>query len=220
MAPAQHPPAHDATARSPSKPAVWVAVSVAAALVISVGVALQFWGNPFQHNPLAHSDATAAIFVGSQTCAGCQRTEAELWRSSHHKHAMAHASDSSVRGDFDNASFTYYGVRSRFFRKDGKFLVETDGPDRKLAVFQIKYTFGIEPLQQNVPRRPRAGPVGCLGHAAEGRRRPMLVPLVSERAFIDGWGGTAPERVCCVQRLKRHPWTPACIMRSASRSPG
>jgi hypothetical protein len=27
-------------------------------------------------------------------------------------------------------------------------LVETDGPDGKLAVFQIKYTFGIEPLQQ------------------------------------------------------------------------
>ena len=46
------------------------------------------------------------------------------------------------------SSFEYYGVRSRFFRKDGKFLVETDGPDGKLATFEVKYTFGVDPLQQ------------------------------------------------------------------------
>ena len=51
-------------------------------------------------------------------------------------------------GDFNDASFDYYGVRSRFFRKDGKFLVETDGPDGKLATFEVKYTFGVDPLQQ------------------------------------------------------------------------
>ncbi len=39
-------------------------------------------------------------------------------------------------------------MRSRFFRKDGKFLVETDGPDGKLATFEVKYTFGLDPLQQ------------------------------------------------------------------------
>ena len=42
-------------------------------------------------------------------------------------------SDKSVLGDFGDASFDHYGVRSRFFRKDGKFFVETDGPDGKLA---------------------------------------------------------------------------------------
>ena len=51
-------------------------------------------------------------------------------------------------GDFNDATFDYYGVRSRFFRKDGKFLVETDGPDGKLATFEVKYTFGVDPLQQ------------------------------------------------------------------------
>ena len=51
-------------------------------------------------------------------------------------------------GDFSDSSFDYYGVRSRFFRKDGKYLVETDGPDGKLATFEIKYTFGVDPLQQ------------------------------------------------------------------------
>ena len=61
---------------------------------------------------------------------------------------MDHATDTSVLGDFNDASFDYDGVRSRFFRKDGKFLVETDGPDGALAPFEIKYTFGVDPLQQ------------------------------------------------------------------------
>ncbi len=61
---------------------------------------------------------------------------------------MDHATDKSVLGDFSGVTFEYYGVTSRFFRKDGKFLVETDGPDGKLATFEIKYTFGLDPLQQ------------------------------------------------------------------------
>src|SRR5499426_444849 len=51
-------------------------------------------------------------------------------------------------GDFSDASFDYYGVQSRFFRKDGKFFVETDGPDGKLTTYEVKYTFGLDPLQQ------------------------------------------------------------------------
>jgi Flp pilus assembly protein TadD len=90
----------------------------------------------------------AATFVGSETCAGCHRAEAELWQRSQHKHAMAHASEKSVLGDFADTTFDYHNVRSRFFRKDGKFFVETDGADGKLATFEIKYTFGIDPLQQ------------------------------------------------------------------------
>src|SRR5438309_9307782 len=61
---------------------------------------------------------------------------------------MQHASASSVLGNFDDAGFDYYGVHSRFFRQDGKFFVETDGPDGKLATFEVKYTFGVDPLQQ------------------------------------------------------------------------
>ena len=99
-------------------------------------------------------DAAAATFVGSETCAGCHRAEAELWRGSQHKHAMDHATEKSVLGDFSDVSFDYYGVKSRFFRKDGKFFVETDGPDGKLATFEVKYTFGIDPLQQYLVEFP------------------------------------------------------------------
>ena len=99
-------------------------------------------------------DGSAATFVGSETCAGCHQSQARLWEASQHKAAMQHATDKTVLGDFNDASFDYYGVHSRFFRKDEKFLVETDGPDGKLAVFEVKYTFGIDPLQQYLVEFP------------------------------------------------------------------
>lgn len=91
---------------------------------------------------------TTPAFAGSEACADCHQAEAALWKESQHKHAMQHATDSSVLGKFDDATFDYFGIHSRFFRKDNKFFVETDGPDGKLATFEVKYTFGIDPLQQ------------------------------------------------------------------------
>lgn len=98
--------------------------------------------------------ASAAGFVGSETCADCHPSEARLWSSSQHKGAMAHADAQSVRGNFHDSVFDYQGTRSRFFRSGDKFLVETDGPDGKLATFQVKYTFGIDPLQQYLIELP------------------------------------------------------------------
>lgn len=124
---------------------------MAAAIIVSFSVVYKYWSSEFG-GILAgsHSAQTiaAAKFVGSPTCAGCHQTEAQLWQSSQHKHAMDHASEASVLGDFSGTDFDYFGTRSRFFRNDGKFLVETDGPDGKLATFEVKYTFGVSPLQQ------------------------------------------------------------------------
>ncbi|MDP3078917.1 tetratricopeptide repeat protein [Bradyrhizobium sp.] len=128
------------------KRALWIALAVAAAAVFAFGGAFQFF---IQSGPASQVQRPAvAGFVGSETCAGCHQAEAKLWNVSQHKAAMQHATDKTVLGNFNNASFEYYGVSSRFFRKDGKFLVETDGPDGKLAVFEVKHTFGIDPLQQ------------------------------------------------------------------------
>jgi predicted CXXCH cytochrome family protein len=130
-----------------SRRTILIALSLAAALVVAIGLAFQLTGGA--GGPLrAIADQPAATFVGSEACAGCHRVEAELWRSSQHKHAMEHATEKSVLGDFNDAKFDYYGVQSRFIRRGEKFLVETDGPDGKLATFEVKYTFGVDPLQQ------------------------------------------------------------------------
>jgi len=130
---------------------LWIAAVIAAVVTIVAGAAwLAFGGATFRTLLVRDTPepAAAASFVGSEACAGCHQAEARLWRTSQHKHAMDHATDAAVRGDFNDARFTYFDVTSRFFRKDGKFFVETDGADGKLAVFEIKYTFGVDPLQQ------------------------------------------------------------------------
>jgi Flp pilus assembly protein TadD len=81
---------------------------------------------------------------------------------------MDHATEKSVLGDFSDAAFNYNGIRSRFFRRDGKYLVETDGPDGKLAIFQVKYTFGVDPLQQYLVEFPD-GRVQALSIAWDAR---------------------------------------------------
>jgi predicted CXXCH cytochrome family protein len=128
-------------------------VAIAAVAVLAIGLIHQFRAGEFgkPSPPLSGAEAT---FVGSETCAGCHQAEARLWQGSQHQLAMAHATDKSVLGDFSGATFDYFGVKSRFFQKDGKYLVETDGADGKLAVFEIKYTFGVDPLQQYLVEFP------------------------------------------------------------------
>ncbi len=126
-----------------SKPRTWIAASVAVAIVVFGGFASWFLVSGARNAPAntAAGSAAAATFVGSKTCASCHEAEAKLWRTSQHKLAMDHATDRSVLGDFSGATAEHYGVKSRFFRKDGKYLVETDGPNGKPGMFEIKYTF-------------------------------------------------------------------------------
>lgn len=130
----------------PSKRPLVIVTVLAAAIFVVVGALLRFLPGSFR--AYAANDVAVSTFVGSESCSGCHQAEATLWQKSQHKHAMQHATDKTVLGDFNNASFDYFGVHSRFFRKNGKFLIETDGPDGKLATFEVKYTFGIDPLQQ------------------------------------------------------------------------
>jgi predicted CXXCH cytochrome family protein len=92
--------------------------------------------------------STPPAFVGRQTCVPCHEAENRLWEGSHHDRAMQEASEQTVLGDFDDAVFTYNGVTSTFFRRNGGFFVRTDGPDGDLQEYEIAYTFGVFPLQQ------------------------------------------------------------------------
>jgi predicted CXXCH cytochrome family protein len=89
-----------------------------------------------------------ADFVGSAACIDCHTDEATLWRGSHHDLAMRPATGETVLGDFADAEFTYAGVTSTFFRRDGRFWVRTDGEDGEMGEWPIDYTFGFDPLQQ------------------------------------------------------------------------
>jgi len=98
--------------------------------------------------PRPATPAAQPAFVGSAACIECHRAESEAWKTSQHALAMQHANEQTVLGNFDNATFVYNGITSTFFRRDGKHFVRTDGADGTLADFEIRYTFGVDPLQQ------------------------------------------------------------------------
>ncbi|HSG68522.1 MAG TPA: tetratricopeptide repeat protein [Bacteroidales bacterium] len=100
-------------------------------------------------------------FTGGDACIDCHRAQYELWKGSDHDMAMAHANDSSVRGDFNNTTFLYQGNEHRFYKKDSSFYVWTSGPDGKMGEFRIDYTFGFRPLQQYLVAFP-GGRLQCL----------------------------------------------------------
>src|SRR5262249_4220678 len=106
----------------------------------------------------------------------------------------------SVLGDFNDASFDYYGVRSRFFRRDGKYFVETDGPDGKLATFEVKYTFGVDPLQQYLIEFPDGRLQALRDHL--GRAQPRLRGLPRPRLAPRRLGAREAKLVALRQRRR------------------
>ncbi len=87
-------------------------------------------------------------FVGSAACRDCHESEFDDWLGSHHDLAMQVADETTVLGDFEDASFDYYGTVTRFLRLDGDYVVRTQNASGEIRDFQVGYTFGAEPLQQ------------------------------------------------------------------------
>ena len=113
-------------------------------------------------------------FVGSEACASCHQKAYTAWQGSQHAHAMAHANSETVLGNFNQVKFKQGAIESIFFRRDGKYFVTTDGPDGELADFEIKYTFGIYPLQQ------------YLVEFADGRVQALSIAWDSRAARLGG----------------------------------
>jgi tetratricopeptide (TPR) repeat protein len=134
----------------------WAAVGVVVAVILLVLV----WASTRPPATTAPATASAVVstvpatFVGSAECKSCHAQEFAAWTGSQHARAMQHASAETMRGDFNGAKLTFDGVTSTFFQRDGKYFVRTDGPDGKLADFEVKYTFGVEPLQQYLVELP------------------------------------------------------------------
>lgn len=96
----------------------------------------------------AHNELAAAEFVGGSACQECHQAQSSAWTGSHHDLAMQAVDDTAVLGDFDDSSFTYQGVETRFYKNQGDYFIKTDGPDGEIREYRVKYVFGVEPLQQ------------------------------------------------------------------------
>ena len=66
---------------------------------------------------VALADSAQNSFVGNDACASCHEAQVQDWTNSHHDLAMQEVNEKTVLGDFDNATFTYEGVTTTFFRR-------------------------------------------------------------------------------------------------------
>lgn len=123
-------------------------------------------------SPSTESSAAkvSAGYVGAAQCAGCHQAEHKDWQGSDHDLAMKEANERTVVGNFDGATFEYFGVTSKFFQRDGRYYTHTDGPDGKMQDYPIAYTFGIYPLQQYLIEFP-GGRLQALSIAWDSRPR-------------------------------------------------
>jgi tetratricopeptide (TPR) repeat protein len=93
-------------------------------------------------------------FTGDLACKSCHKDQYNDWLKSDHFKAMQKPDDSTVLGNFKNTSFTADGITSIFFKRDGKFMINTQGDDGKNHDYAVKYTFGFYPLQQYLVEFP------------------------------------------------------------------
>ncbi len=92
--------------------------------------------------------AAPARPVGRAVCGECHAKELRLWQGSHHDRAMEEPSEASVLGNFSDAKLDHEATVSSFDRRNGKFVVRTEGADGASHDLPVAYTFGVEPLQQ------------------------------------------------------------------------
>lgn len=145
-------PAQSSAAASPTPARTWLKfprITARGWILLSIFGALLLGGSAiFADYWIAVPETTKANFVGTQSCISCHQSQHEDWIGSHHDLAMDRATPDKVIGDFNDAKLEHYGITSTMFMRDGKYFINTEGPDGALADFEIKYVLGVDPLQQ------------------------------------------------------------------------
>jgi predicted CXXCH cytochrome family protein len=92
--------------------------------------------------------AETPAYVGSAACTSCHSGMDRDWAMSDHARAWTLPDETTVLGDFDNATFEHGGQLTRFLRNGDRFLIETEGPDGVRRAYEVVGVAGVDPLQQ------------------------------------------------------------------------
>lgn len=128
----------------------WLPLVIAAVVVVAAGGLIYAdW-----HSTIPED--THATYVGRQTCIQCHQQQADAFHNSHHDLAMDHATPESVLGDFSGVELEHDGIVSRMYKDGERFMIRTEGPDGEMGDFEVKYTLGVDPLQNYMVEFDRA----------------------------------------------------------------
>lgn len=129
---------------TPMDQTTWKNTGFIATVVIVLSIPLSL----FLNRNTGNIEEPLAVFTGGNSCIECHQKEYRLWKGSDHDKAMDVATDSSVLGNFNDAEFAFNGKTSKFYKRDDKFYVYTEGIAGEMQEFQVSHTFGVRPLQQ------------------------------------------------------------------------
>ncbi|QEF97451.1 Tetratricopeptide repeat protein [Stieleria maiorica] len=132
------PPANPKPLKQPSRR--WLIVAAALGTLIAGGVFADYWS--------AEPAGAPRRYVGRDACIDCHREQTESFLGSDHDKAMDLATDETVLGDFNDVTFEHDGLVNRLYRDGKRFMVHTEGEDGTMQDFEVKYVFGVYPLQQ------------------------------------------------------------------------
>ncbi len=132
-----------------------IAAVIAAAIILLGGLAVAVftWGNLFtiaSQNP----QASPATFVGSETCAGCHKSEADRWHGSHTNSPCSTPTINRCSAtSLTSASTITACIRVSSARTANSWSRPTVRTASSPS-FEVKYTFGLDPLQQYLVEFP------------------------------------------------------------------
>ena len=136
--------------------------------LVLVGLVVLLGCDPDPGQSDESTPATApATYLGSVACEGCHASQYRHWADSHHALAMAEASPTTVLGDFSDVRFSLHGQNTGFTTSEDGYIVTTE-TDSGVESLTVRYTFGVDPLQQYLLSLP-GGRVQALAIAWDSR---------------------------------------------------
>jgi predicted CXXCH cytochrome family protein len=91
-------------------------------------------------------------YVQSATCIRCHPNHYDSWSRTYHRTMTQTAGHTSVLGNFNNVTYFYNGVVSRFHREGETYFIETIDSEGQIRDFPIAYTVGSRRIQQYITK--------------------------------------------------------------------
>ncbi|MEH6471587.1 MAG: multiheme c-type cytochrome [Halopseudomonas sp.] len=120
---------------------------------------------------LIHAEQSPNQHIGSPACVSCHLQQGDQWQGSPHQRAMQSADQTTVLGQFDGQTLDHFGTRYRFYQRAKQFFIDADNTSGNITAFEIRYTFGVYPLQQYLVEQP-GGRLQALPVAWDARPQP------------------------------------------------
>lgn len=111
-------------------------------LALAVSAIQRELAQPLTLHPVGYAQSTECVL--------CHQNHYRTWHQTYHRRMTQPASPDTVLGDFDNATYTYQGVTSRFNRTANGYTITTLGIEGRLTTYTIALTVGSRRIQQYV----------------------------------------------------------------------